>query len=265
MRKVFWMGAAGLVASASLVYLAADFACRHPESWLSRCVTASMRRPITPENKRAATPQAEAGATVGQAVCGMTPVRPNHQPKLMLEPIAEQCPEAPSLTPPAEDCEPIQVPTPGQTTLPVQDPGSAVDGITSSGTEPYRKTRSKKETGAIPEECEVVPPSMPEPQVCGQEDFSYMPPYPEGEKPEVTPVNVPYVEEDAEAAQEPDCPLSVWFSWLKEMVGKQKSGKKCHMPKKSDLVPNASGNEATVPSGLDAVDPSRPPSCQEDP
>jgi hypothetical protein len=268
MRKVFWMGAAGLVASASLVYLAADFACRHPHSWLSRCVTASMAKP-TPRELKGTTTHADAGVAVGQTVCGMTPPCPNRQPKLVLEPVAEECPDNPVVSSPAEACEPIQVPMPGQTIaiegtepgagMGAVMPGTAVEGVISSGTEPYRKTPSSKQPGEIPEECEVVPPSMPEPQVCGQEDFAYMPPYPEGEKSKVTPVDVPYVEENCEATGEEECPLSVWFSWLKEMVGKQKSRKKCPMPKKSDLVPNAS------PPADEALDPSRPPSCVEDP
>jgi hypothetical protein len=154
---------------------------------------------------------------------------------------------------------------PGQSVVAAEEPGTGVEGVTSSGTEPYRKPHSKHGHGEALEECEVVPPSMPEPQVCGQDDSRYMPTYPEGENPEAGAVKAPHLEDAYEAKDDPECPVSVWFSWLKETAGKQISGKKRHTPKESDLVPTAPAGPATLPDGTNLADPSRPPACEEDP
>ncbi len=270
MRKVFYLGAAGLVASASIVYLAADYACRHPNSWVARCLTASMSLPTAGMSENSA--PTKPGAPVGRAVCAMPsmpkgayPTYKNRQPKLMLEPVAEECPDYPPHQAPAEACEPIQVPMPGQASAGAE-PGSAVEGVISSGTEPYHKPHHKKKHAEIPEECEVVPPSMPQPQVCGQEEAVYMPPYPEGEKTEAVSAKEPYAEEEAEASEDKEesgCPLCAWFAWLQQLAGQQKGHKKCHAPKASDLVPET--GTVPCPTGMEESDPSRPPSCQEAP
>src|SRR5206468_3435279 len=41
MRKLVWCGAALLVAGAVAVYVAADYAARHPDSYLGRCAAAA--------------------------------------------------------------------------------------------------------------------------------------------------------------------------------------------------------------------------------
>jgi hypothetical protein len=268
MRKVFYLGAAGLVASASIVYLAADYACRHPDSWVTRCLTASIV--VQTDGTSGSSTPTQAGAGVGQAVCAMPsmpvhkyPTYKNRQPKLMLEPVAEECPDYPFQKAPAEACEPIQIPMPGQASAEAQ-PGSAVEGVISSGTEPYHKSSHKKHS-EVPEECEVVPPSMPQPQVCGQEENAYMPPYPQGDKAGAVFAGGKYVEEDALIKEESDCPLCGWFTWLKQLAGQQKGHKKCKAPKASDLVPGTATGTVPCPAGMEESDPSRPPSCQEAP
>lgn len=42
MRKVVWLGAVLIVASAAAVYMAADYAARHPDSYLGRCAAAAV-------------------------------------------------------------------------------------------------------------------------------------------------------------------------------------------------------------------------------
>jgi hypothetical protein len=77
MRKLVWCGAACAVAAAVAVYLAADYAAKHPDSYLGRCATAAaylgaQSNPFTLAGTMIGQQGATTAARVGAgAVCGV--------------------------------------------------------------------------------------------------------------------------------------------------------------------------------------------------
>jgi hypothetical protein len=205
MRKLFCMGAASLVASATFVYLAADYAVHHPESWLARNITACIRPPM-PGIVRIPPPSAPAGQpAVAHPEESLT--------KLTIQPEPEECPETPSCPPAVEASEPIQVGAPSQTAeSPAVKPVSAC-GIVSS---------AMSET---PADVQTSPAA---------EDTAYMPPCPTVEGQQDVPDHMPYVDEDPEMGQEAGCPFDAWFQWLHQQFNKKEGNPD---QSEADLVP----------------------------
>jgi hypothetical protein len=228
MYKLFWTAAASLVASAAVVYLAADYTLRHPDSWLARNITACIRQPTV----AAIRIHPAAPPTVASAP------QVSHN-KLTLQPEPEECPETPPSPPAVEASEPIQVGAPGETVE-----CQAKDGDYN----PQYPVPAGHDRMVRPNQ--QVPPEM---QMCPEIDSSatYLPPSPPNEGNEDAPKPMPYLDEDPPANEEASCPFDAWFQWLY-----QKAGKKHAAPE---------GSESQTDMVPDDANPTESPECREDP
>jgi hypothetical protein len=274
MRKMFWWGAAGVLASAGAIYLAANHACPNSTTMVLRATPAG----------DGTTLGAGLGALVStldhgvKSVINLNDLCPRQICKLMAEPAAEDCPEVPlGPLPNIEATEPIQI----QMTELQPGPQAALSAQVSEGTFAYGY--------ADAEETEAGVATLPMPPVCAPEDAIVMPKI---EEPESTDVQaMPYVEEDPAGADASAIPFSAWLFWLKKEAAKIGSSHE-----QSELVPVV-GPMPTVPlqfpegkypntylpvpapavapvcppmgypmpEGVAPMDLNGPPNCQEDP
>jgi hypothetical protein len=262
MRKLYWWGAASLVAGAAAVYLVADHVARRPDSLLSRYVTMSMSREFlfkkggTPPAVQApnSLPAVEVVKEIHRVLNELVAAQ-DHQAAHAAAtdaggPLAADCPNLEAVPHLQEVNEPIRVDVPVEGAEDVPAAGApGPNGVVRAG---YGKPAEV----ATPEECEhgaaCVPPSAPEePEAtmlmprCGEE---------EGE----AGLKMPYIEEDPELRGTDVSPFSLWFSWLKLDAAKEGGPKKAACHGECELVP--AGPESPLPEGGSAV-----PDCQVDP
>jgi hypothetical protein len=117
MRKLVWFGAAGMVACAVAVYLAADYAAQHPQSYLGRCAAAAVylgarSNPITVAAEMAHGNGACAAGQVGAAaVCGILGAHDGagDRPEVAVKPApGADADDQDDLGEPAEAAEPVE-------------------------------------------------------------------------------------------------------------------------------------------------------------
>lgn len=248
MRKLFWLAAVCLVASAGAVYMGAAYASRHPDSWLGRCVTATTCKGMGCVGGSLVGAVHQVVSTTARDA-DLTAVSSS---KLTLLPTPDECPQVSLCPPAAEACEPIQV------SMPDQPPGFTPAQPGQDGCQGIAHPGCDLPPGAVAfEECE--PPSQPVPScpVCEPREAMVMPTCMDDSTDQDSPM--PYVADEPEN-KEDTSPFSAWFSWLTQGSGKNVVGHK-----ESDLVPATPSVPQPYPAGMAPSTPLDPPNCMEDP
>jgi hypothetical protein len=248
MRKIFWWGAAILVAAAGAFYLMADFTARHPNSLMSRFVTAGVIQEVMSKPSGMMATGSMAACPASKIACRQMSRVPYHPG--MGQAALEECPRLAAQV--AVDVnEPIHVDVPDRA-MAAQDPATGVpcpEGVMPAG---FAKAAERGNS----EECETNARSTPP---CASEepaDTVLMPTC--GDEDKVPPM--PYVEEDPESKRDLPFPLNLWFYWLKANGA---SHGDTH--EQSEMVPSAHGGDPICPEMAVPMSHAGTSDCQVDP
>ncbi len=278
MRKLFWCCAACLLAGGGGVYLVAEYANRHPESFVAGCFSTSVYQDAARQGCTGLATCLEQAVQTARAMRTALGCQDGIPEGPMPDATPETCPSAVAATEPIEVTMPPAGGCPGAT---CQDPPDAMIAAVGSGYEqseaplagpgcaaghPEDAPCQTGGPGGVPESDAV--PMMPGCAAIEPEDVPYMPPLTEEETPKpCTPPQetggccaTPHVAEEAEMKEDEDAvfPFNVWQAWFKKDPTKEGGAHE-----ESELVP-AAGDPPTA-EGTTPVGPADVPHCQEDP